>query len=274
MRSERRAESSDSRLTERYASDYYSADNRYACFFLGLTTDGRREEAHCALKVSCVNDTYLETRGPSPLLDVERKSGAKIARKTIHVSREINNIHRFARTHSQGLITSSRPLRWSASNLWTINTPSGSRVLCAVNSSVGMRNSEGEGIAAAALSRRLRDTVRNTQYHFPGTVGDPHFSRGLAVQFHTVVNTLLLFLTSSSILLTLSPCRANSCRCLASRSRAVARGMASFIIISRGCISPPLLVCTRFLPPRSPARRLSPSGSVRAVASSSAFIRR
>lgn len=70
---------------------------------------------------------------------------------------------------------------------------------------------------------------RNTQYHFPGTVGDPHFSRGLAVQFHTVVNTLLLFLTSSSILLTLSPRRANSCRCAASRSLAGAERADGFI---------------------------------------------
>lgn len=110
-----------------------------------------------------------------------------------------------------------------------------------------MGREKGKESAAAALSRRLRDTVRNTQYHFPGTVGDPHFSHGLAVQFHTVVNTLLLFLTSSSILLTLSR-PAERIPAVASRSRAVARGMASFIIISRGCISPPLFVRTHFLP--------------------------
>lgn len=137
--------------------------------------------------------------------------------RRIIVSYEVNSIITctrsvYKREGTRGLITNARAGRCKLVAR-TINTKSGSRVSCVVNSSKETEERERERErSAAAPSRRLRDTARNTQYHFPGTVGDPHFSRGLAVQFHTVVNTLLLFLTSSSILLTLSPCRANFCR--------------------------------------------------------------
>lgn len=71
-------------------------------------------------------------------------------------------------------------------------------------------------------------------------------SRSLAVQFHTVVNTLLLFLTSSSILLTLSP-PADELLSFRFAVASTATRMASFIIISRGCIHPlPLLLQPRY----------------------------